>query len=216
MKVTKFGHSCLLVEEGGVSILTDLGSWNSEVPDVSNLDAVLITHEHSDHFDIEKLKVLLTNNPQAQVITHASVGEKLRNANVAFTPIEPGESVEIQEVSVESFGTDHAIIYGATPPCRNTGFLIANRLYMPGDALHDVPSHQVDILALPTGGPWMKISEAVDYAKKLSPKAVFPIHDAMYTESVRESSIPRWIGTPLEEAGIRFVNMGIGSVEDFK
>ena len=191
MKVTKYAHSCLLLEVDNAKILTDLGSWNPEVPAVSGLNAILITHEHADHFDIEKLKTLIANNPEAKLITHAAVGAKLQEVGIDYTLIESGERIEVNGVSIESCGTDHAIIYGTTPPCRNTGYLIADKFYIPGDALHDTPSKQIEILALPTGGPWMKVAEAVDYAKSLNPKAVIPIHDAMYTEEVRSSSIPR-------------------------
>ena len=208
MKITKYAHSCLLIEIDGAKILTDLGSWNPEIPDVSDLNAILITHEHADHFDIEKLKMLLSKNLQAKVITHAAVGSKLQEVGIEYMPIESGERIEVGGVSIESCGTDHAIIYGSSSPCRNTGYFIADTFYIPGDALHDTPSRRVEILALPTGGPWMKVSEAIDYAKSLKPKVVIPIHDAMYTVEVRSSSIPRWIGAPLEAEGIRFVNMG--------
>lgn len=215
MKVTKFAHSCLLIEAGDAHILTDLGSWNSEIPSVSGLSAVLITHEHQDHFDIEKLKSLLAHNSDAEIITHQAVGEKLQEAGVSYRSIEPGEKVEVNGVTIESCGTDHAIIYGTASPCRNTGYLIDGKLYIPGDALHDMPPVQIEILALPTGGPWMKVSEAIEYAKALGPKVVIPIHDAMYTEEVRATSIPRWIGAPLEAEGIRFLNMANGSSEVF-
>jgi L-ascorbate metabolism protein UlaG (beta-lactamase superfamily) len=81
MKVTKYAHSCLLIEEEGAKVLTDLGSWNPEVPEITGLDAILITHEHADHFDVEKLNTLLSANPGAKVITHVAVGTKLRNAS---------------------------------------------------------------------------------------------------------------------------------------
>ena len=193
MKITKFGHSCLLIEESGVHLLTDPGSMN-EVPAPAKLDAILITHEHQDHFDIDKIKALVALHPGVVLITHPAVGAKLEEAGLAYTPIEPGAAVEVGGVTVESYGTDHAIIYGDTPPCRNTGYLIANRLFMPGDALHDVPGKPVEILALPTGGPWMKMSEAVDYAKRVLPKVAFPIHDAMYSDDYRQRAVPRWMG----------------------
>jgi L-ascorbate metabolism protein UlaG (beta-lactamase superfamily) len=215
MKITKYAHSCLLIEVDEAKILTDLGSWNSEVPEISHLSAILITHEHADHFDIEKLKALIYTNPQAKLITHAAVGAKLQEGGIEYTSIESGERVQVSGVSIESCGTDHAIIYGSTSPCRNTGYLIADKFYIPGDALHDTPSKQIEVLALPTGGPWMKVSEAVDYAKSLKPKVVIPIHDAMYTEEVRSLSIPRWIATPIEGAGIKFVNMENNSSEEF-
>lgn len=215
MKVTKYVHSCLLIEIDRVSILTDLGSWNTEVPDVSDLSAILITHEHADHFEIDKLKIVLEKNPEAKVITHAAVGSKLDEAGVTYIAVEPGQSVDVSGISIESYGTDHAIIYGDASPCRNTGYLIAEKLFIPGDALHDVPPKPVEILALPTGGPWLKISEAIDYGRAVKPKVAFPIHDAMYTDAYKQTSIPRWIGVQLEEAGIKFVNIADNSSEEF-
>lgn len=215
MKITKYAQSCLLIEVDGVKLLTDIGSYSETVPEVSGLSAVLITHEHQDHFDVPKLQEVLARNPDAKVITHAGVGEKLTEEGIAWTAIEPGETVDVSGISIESFGTEHAIIYGDSSPCRNTGFLIAGKLYMPGDALYDVPDKQVEILALPTGGPWHKISTAIDYAKTINPRAAFPIHDAMYTEDYRQTSIPRWIGGQLETAGISFVNLAEGDSHEF-
>ena len=215
MNITKYAQSCLLVEVEGVKILTDIGSYSATVPDLTGLSAVLITHEHQDHFDIEKLQKVLGRSPDAVVITHAGVGAKLAELGIAWTAIEPGQTVDVSGVSIESFGTEHAIIYGATSPCRNTGFLIAGKLFMPGDALHDVPNKQVQILALPTGGPWNKIATAIDYAKTIKPHVAFPIHDAMYTEDYKQTSIPRWIGGQLEAVGISFVNLAEGETHDF-
>lgn len=215
MKITKYAQSCLLIEVDGVTLLTDIGSYNTNIPDVSELDAILITHEHQDHFEIDKVKVLLERNPEALIVTHAAVGEKLEEVAIAHSLIEPGQTIEVKGVAIESFGTEHAIIYGDSSPCRNTGFLIAGRLFVPGDALHDVPSKPVEILALPTGGPWHKISTAIDYAKTVKPRVAFPIHDAMYTDAYKQSSIPRWIGTKLEEVGIGFRNMADGATEEF-
>ena len=67
MRITKFAHACLLVEEAGVCLLTDPGFWNS-LPEVESLDAILITHTHQDHLDIAQVKALLEKHPNATVI----------------------------------------------------------------------------------------------------------------------------------------------------
>jgi len=212
MKITRYGHSCLLVEENGVRVLTDIGIMN-ETPDAIDVSAIVISHEHGDHFDIEKIKEVLSRNTDAKIITHAAVGEKLKEAGIEFIAIEPGESLNINGFMIESYGTDHAIIY-ETVPCRNTGFLLAERLLMPGDALHDIPSKPVEILALPTGGPWMKIAEAVDYAKGIKPKVVFPIHDAIYTEQALQG-VGAWMTNFLPPLGIEFVDLRAGENKEF-
>jgi len=210
MKITKYGHSCLLVEENFVKIITDPGKWNP-TPDVENVNAILITHEHQDHFELSQVKEILEKSPEALVITHEAVAAKLSEAGVPHVIIEPGSAIDVNGVSVESYGTEHATIYGPVSPCRNTGYLIAEKLFAPGDALHDIPGKPVEILALPCGGPWMRLSEAIDYAKKVQPKSVFPIHDAIYTEEYRSDLIPRVVGGNLENAGIAFVDMAPGA-----
>ena len=214
MKIKKYGHSCLLIEEGTLRVLTDPGSWNV-FPDEENIDAILITHEHGDHLDIEQLRTILQKNPEAKVISHTSVGKVLEESNIPYTGISDGESISIKEVSIESFGTKHACFYEDMPNMQNTGYLIAEKLFITGDALHDIPSRPIEILALPCGGPWMRLSEGIEYAKKLNPKIVFPVHDAMYIQKYRDNIIPNVVGKTLEAAGMEFRDMAVGSVEEF-
>ena len=209
MKITKYGHACVLVEEKGASILVDPGRW-STVPKLSQLDAILITHEHGDHVDLETVGALLERHPQAVVYTNEQVGKMLREKGLSYTRLEDGDTAEVQGILIEGVGREHAIIYGTTSPCVNTGYLINEDLFIPGDALSAVPASKVRLLALPTSGPWMKLSEAIDYAKKLAPSIVFPVHDALYTEEVRRGLVPRVIGSHLEAVGITFRDLKDG------
>ncbi|HEY0011099.1 MAG TPA: MBL fold metallo-hydrolase [Candidatus Paceibacterota bacterium] len=209
MRITKYGHACLFVEEEEARILIDPGNWNA-FPDAQDIHVVLITHEHQDHLDVTQLKEVLAKNPNAVVITHEDAGKVLLAAGIPYLPIVEGGRADIKGVCIQSIGSAHAIIYGDTSPCRNTGFLINARLYVPGDALHDVPASSVDVLALPTGAPWMKLPEAIDYAKALKPKVAFPIHDAMYTEEYRRGLVPKLVGSNLAEAGIDFRDLSDG------
>lgn len=214
MKITRYGHACLLVELNGVRIITDPGKWN-KTPDAKDVDAVLITHEHQDHCDIEQLKAIISNSPEVRVVTHAGVAKLLTEAGIGHEVIGNSETIDVKGVNITSCGIDHAIIYGDTSPCQNTGYLIGEELFIPGDALHDVPPTHVQVLALPTGGPWMRPSEAIDYAKKLKPEVVFPIHDAVYIEEVRGGLITRVIGGNLESAGITYVDIAPGNTHEF-
>lgn len=213
MKITKYAHACLSVEKDGTKILLDPGSWN-ELPDVTGLSAILITHEHMDHYDPAQIRALLAGSPEAQVISHRGMLEKLTADGMGEALIiEPGVSLDVNGVSIESFGTEHAAIY-KTSPCRNTGFLIGGELFVPGDAVHDVPPKKVRVLALPTGGPWMKVEEAVDYAKAVAPAVAFPIHDAMYEAGYQEFLVDRFAGL-LKDDTIEFVAMPAGSSREF-
>lgn len=214
MKVTKYGHSCLLVKEGNAHILIDPGKWN-KLPDPEHINVLLITHEHPDHFDPEQVQALILKHPQARVITHESVGQKLKELGIVHELIEPGQSVEVEGVSIESHGTEHAPIHGGNSPCRNTGYLIASKLFAPGDAFSEFPEQPIEILALPTGGLWVKFSEALEYATRVKPKVVFPIHDAVYDEWFRSGRLAQLSSEVLNSANIQFIDLPAGSSHDF-
>lgn len=134
MYITKFGHSCLLVEEREVQILIDPGSYSDMQNGVRELDAILITHEHQDHLDTGSLKAILQNNPEAKIITNAGAGKVLTEQGIAYQEVQDGDSTTIKNVLIEVFGKDHALIHPSIPVIPNTGFFIANRFFYPGDA----------------------------------------------------------------------------------
>jgi L-ascorbate metabolism protein UlaG (beta-lactamase superfamily) len=181
------------------------------LPQEKNLAAILITHEHQDHCDISQLKEIVAKNPNALVITQRAVEAILAREGLKCFVLESGETFDMRGVSIESVGTEHAVIYGTSSPCQNTGYFINNELFVPGDALHDIPRQPVRALALPTGGPWMRLSEAIDYAKKMKPAIVFPVHDAMYNDTYKRELIPRIVGGHLTTTNIAFMDLPAGT-----
>lgn len=134
MYITKFGHSCMLVEEGEARILIDPGSYSDMQNGVRDLDAILITHEHQDHLDMGSLKAILQNNPEVKIITNAGAGTTLTEQGIGYREARDGDSAMIKDVLIEIFGKDHALIHSSIPVIPNTGFFIANRFFYPGDA----------------------------------------------------------------------------------
>ena len=181
MNITKIGHCCLLIKDHGLTILTDPGAWTADQNSLTGIDVVLITHEHQDHFHIDSVKEIIKNNPNVKIVTNAAVGKLLEEAQIPFEILESGDSEKFGEVLVEGFGEKHAEVYKTIPQVQNTGYFISNRFFYPGDALIN-PDKPVEILALPTAGPWMKLSEAVDYGKLIKPKVAFPVHDAIISK----------------------------------
>ncbi len=213
MKITKFGHCCLLIEVKGVWILTDPGNYNV-TPDVAGVDVILITHEHQDHLHVESLQMILTKNAGVQVISHIGVRKILDEAGVVYTLIADGEVVDVKSVRIESAGSEHACIHHNLPSVQNTGFFIDQTLFYPGDSFHN-PKKDITILALPVAGSWLKLEEAIEYAKFIKPKVVFPVHDGMLRQGI-ELGVTRRLPTMLlEPLGIKFVDMTEGSVRDF-
>ncbi len=213
MNITKFGHCCLLIEVKGVRVLTDPGNYNA-TPEAEGIDVILITHEHQDHLHVESLRMVLGKNPQATVFSHAGVGKILEEAEIVYTLIADGERVEVKGVSIESSGSEHACIHHDLPVVQNTGFYIDETLFYPGDSFHN-PQKDIAILALPVAGPWMKLEEAIEYAKLVNPKVVFPVHDGMLRQGIELGPTRRLPTLLLEPLGIKYVDMTEGSVHDF-
>lgn len=210
MKITKLGHCCLLLETKGKRILTDPGSYTIEAHSkLTDIDFILFTHEHPDHYHLDSLKALLKSNPAASVYANTSVSELLTKEGIAHNQVRNGDTVQLGEIIVTGIGEKHAEMHSSIPLMSNMGFFIDERLWYPGDAFTD-PKRAVEILALPVSGPWMKISEAIDYALALKPKVAFPVHDG--TRFGGAHVMPTRV---LPAKGIRFEIMVEGDVREF-
>ncbi|MEX2028976.1 MAG: MBL fold metallo-hydrolase [Candidatus Paceibacterota bacterium] len=210
MKIKKLGHCCLVIDINRERIMTDPGGYTTSQNEEKNITAVLITHEHGDHLHIGSLKKVLENNPGAVVITNASVGKILSEEGIKYTIVEEKQSFEIGSIKIKGFGNLHAEIYGTYGQVQNTGYMIDGLCY-PGDSFNH-PDCEVDILALPIAGPWLKIKDAIDYAKAVRPRIVFPVHDII----IQDFATFLWEITDhfITEAGFKFKKLEIGKEED--
>lgn len=213
MKITKFGHCCLLLEVGELRILTDPGNYNT-CPIDANIDILLITHEHQDHCHTDAIEIIRSKNPNIEIITHKGVGEVLAKVNIAWSNITSGETLTRKGIAIQSIGSEHACIHHDLPPVQNTGFLIDHKLFYPGDSF-ELPLVPVDILALPVAGPWMKLSEAIEYTKEVKPKKVFPVHDGMLRQEHQLGPTRRIPTMLFEPLGIEYVDMQEGNTKEF-
>lgn len=221
MKITKLGHCCLVIEENGVRMMTDPGAYSTLQNEAKEIDYIFITHEHQDHFHLESLKTVLKNNPKAKIVTNRGVGKLLDAEKMYYELLEHGGVKDFLGVSVEGHGEKHAEIYKDFGQVQNTGYFFANRFFYPGDAFYlptsrirqaGNPGKPIEILALPVWGPWMKISEAVDYAKLLKPKIAFPVHDGMLKFNQATRIVSK---TFLSPAGIEFRDANEGAILSF-
>ncbi|WP_395296623.1 MBL fold metallo-hydrolase [Kitasatospora hibisci] len=177
MRITKFGHACVRLEHGGTTVVLDPGAFTDPAA-LAGADAVLITHEHVDHFEEARLREALEADPALRVWTNASVAAHLDGVAQRVTVVGEGDAFEVGGIAVSVHGEWHAVIHPEIPQVRNVGFLVDGRLFHPGDAL-TVPPHPVDTLLLPIAGPWTKVAELIDYVREAAPRQAVPVHDAV-------------------------------------
>ncbi|WP_030218462.1 MBL fold metallo-hydrolase [Streptomyces bikiniensis] len=184
MKLTKKSHACVRLEKDGRTLVLDPGGFTEEDAALG-ADALLVTHEHPDHFDEGRLRAALEANPAAEIWTLRSVAERISAAFPGRVhTVGHGDAFTAAGFDVQVHGELHAVIHPDIPRVTNVGYLVDGSVFHPGDAL-TVPDHPVDTLLLPVMAPWNKISEVIDYVRELKPRRAYDIHDALLTDLAR-------------------------------
>ncbi len=202
MKITKYSHSCLLVEENGKTALIDPGNWSEGILPIASLpklDYILVTHDHMDHFSLPIIKQLVAKNPGIKIISTASVVEQLKKEGIQATT-QGDENVTVAMVP-------HEKMWGVPKMSDNIMVTVFGRLAHPGDS-HTF-STNAEILALPVAAPWGSTARAVEIAEELHPKVVIPIHDFMLKDESRKMSY-QWIAGYLASKRIDFKSIENG------
>jgi len=182
MKITKYNHACLLLEDNGKRLLFDPGvftfSENFQAKDIGAVDVIVLTHIHLDHTAPDNLKALL-NLGQATIVAGPEIASELTKQGLAVQTIAPGSEQEFAGFKIESFPATHGPM--PVPPAENFAYFVNARLLHPGDSFATEGLPQPEILALPTQGPWTRLIDVVEYAKNLKPELALAIHNAAYT-----------------------------------
>lgn len=217
MRITHLGHSAVLVESDAVRVLIDPGNLSDAWHDLTDLDAVLITHQHPDHADPEHLPALVQANPQAKVYVEPSIVELAASGDfpaVGADALAAGEQVVVGDVLVTGVGGQHAIIHRDIPQIGNVGFVLRSEgqptVFHPGDSLAVAPPG-IDVLAVPAYGPWAAMKETVDFVRAVGALEGFPIHDELLNDRGRSLVFQR----VNDMTGTRLTDLGGGSTHEF-
>jgi L-ascorbate metabolism protein UlaG (beta-lactamase superfamily) len=184
MRITKYTHACLRLEHGGGVLVIDPGVF-SEPEALAGADAVLITHEHVDHVDLDKLRAAAAKQPALTVHTHPDVEAQLTDLDADVFPVSPGDVFVAAGMTVRAHGGHHAIIHADIPRIVNVGYVIDTpdgTVYHPGDSFH-VPDEEVATLFVPVSAPWLKLAEAIDFARAVHPERAFALHDSLLVDA---------------------------------
>jgi L-ascorbate metabolism protein UlaG (beta-lactamase superfamily) len=182
VRITHFGHSCVLLDTGSARLLFDPGVFSTGFESVRDLDAILVTHRHNDHLDTDRLTALVTANPSATLVVGPGSAEETGRLGLTAREVAPGDTVTLGGTRVAVVGGEHALIHPtmAMPP--NIGYVVDDgAFYHPGDSMF-VPDLRIDGLGLPAGASWMKTGEAIDFLRTVAPRVAVPIHQGQLNE----------------------------------
>jgi L-ascorbate metabolism protein UlaG (beta-lactamase superfamily) len=186
MKITKLGHSCVLVETEDRVGLFDPGGWSDRdlIDAIKHVDRIIYTHEHGDHFDIDILKSLIIKFPNVHVVSNKEIQKIIVDAGINVV-------LRDETKCIVKFLSPHEKLPfpGAVAPEQN-GYHFKDIFTHPGDGQSFFETKRV--LAMPFIGPWGKIEDSVNKVLELKPDYVLPIHDWHYRDEAKE-----WLQTKL-------------------
>lgn len=201
--IRRLSDSCLVLATDRHITLIDPGShtFDSGVVDLNSIGEVtmvLITHEHSDHVKPDFVRWLLDRRKGLTVHANQAVAELLRKHDIEASTDNP-EGVTAEDVTHETTPS------GMAPP--NRAFTVEGVLTHPGDSYQ--PTKCAPLLAISLMAPWGSGRDSVEFARRLKPNRVVPIHDFYLSESGR-----RWaassIKSVLEKDGIELIPLDWG------
>jgi L-ascorbate metabolism protein UlaG (beta-lactamase superfamily) len=129
----RYTHACVRLEDGDRTLVIDPGVW-AEPESLDGVSDVLVTHEHSDHLDVDRLVAARAANPALTVYAGAAVADELSALGDGVVTVSVGDRFTAAGFEVQAVGGEHAEIYEGLPGCANLGYIVDGGLYHPGDA----------------------------------------------------------------------------------
>lgn len=198
-RATWLGHSTVLLEQSGARILTDpvlrarvlhlrRHPESRHSLDPGQLDAILISHHHFDHFDRPTLRRL---DRRTTIIGGPGTAALLRREGFhRVIDLSPGEAVDLESVTVRATPAEHG---GSRTPLHRAGEAVgftvegSEKVYFAGDTdLFDeigAVASGADLALLPVWGWGPSIGpghldpeRAATAVSLISPRLAIPIH----------------------------------------
>lgn len=203
MRITKFEHSCFYIENEAGGLLFDPLEIERKLPDFMGLYAIIVTHQHGDHFQPEVIERIRAKNPQARIFVTED------NAFDGATVVKNGDRVN-EAFNLEFYGQNHAEIIKGQVPCQNIGVVVDGVFANSGDSF-DAPPVRPEILLAPVTAPWLKIEETVDFVRSIRPKMVLPTHDGL-NSAFGNTVSDNWVRKGCEAVSAEYKDIHYGSV----
>ncbi len=188
MRITHLGHACVLIEMAGTRVLLDPGTFADDLSEVRDLAAVVVTHQHPDHLDPDRVPALVEANRDAVVLCDPMSVAVLGRLGVQARE-HAGEPTAVGDVTITPFGDQHALIHDEIPRITNVGVRLEAEgepsFFHPGDALDAEPG-PVDVLAFPLHAPWQRSREMTAFLRRLAAPHAVPVHDGLLRSRGRD------------------------------
>ena len=116
MQLTKHGHACVVLSDGDRRLLVDPGSFTADDA-WAGASALLVTHEHLDHFMPDKVRAAMAADPALELWTNSAVAGQLEGLGSRVHAVGPGDTFTAAGLEVSVHGEWHAVIHPDIPRC---------------------------------------------------------------------------------------------------
>ncbi|MGA9351643.1 MAG: MBL fold metallo-hydrolase [Anaerolineae bacterium] len=199
MKLTYYGYNAFIIEGEGKTIILDPGQdlrWrrlNSLIPRQlwERADLILVTHGDADHAEYAPRVARASGAP---IVCGPPLAKQWRRKGLTVVSIAPGETVEVNGISIRGVPTQHGGLT-FTLPGRTFTFkpgkvglgAIAFLFTLEGKSLLNLGDTLLleeawrglrpDVLMVPIGGMMtMDVEAALRVVEVISPQMVIPVH----------------------------------------
>jgi len=180
VRIIKRHHAHLTVDIDGRILVIDPGMFSPTAAE-DGVEAVVVTHEHTDHWTHEHLTAIRARNPDVRIFGPRALAEAAPDVPVVV--IGAGDAVDAGPFDLRFVGGEHAAIHPTLfPASTNVGVVVNGDLYHPGDS-YTVPDQPCASVAVPIAGPWHKVAESIDWISQLQPAKAFNLHDDTLSEA---------------------------------
>lgn len=181
MHITKFVHACLVVETPDRIAVFDPGVMSEQALHLdllSQVDDIIITHSHGDHFSRNLVKALVEKFPNVRITAPSDVVAALAEEGIAASD-QPSDGIIF-------FDSPHESVEPMFPTPQQIGVHYLDQFTHPGDShsFHETKA----VLALPITAPWGSSVRALNLALNMRPQYVIPIHDWHWREEARQQT----------------------------
>lgn len=211
MKLTKYGHACIVLEEQGKKLVIDPGEFTESFGDAGNVAAVVVTHVHGDHMEPKHLEAIVAANPGVKVFTTPEAAKEWGDPHAQA--VKAGEEQAAGPFSLKFYGELHNAVHAEWPQNQNVGVMVNGLFYYPGDSFVK-PDGEVKILAVPAGAPWLKTGESINFVKEINPGLFFRTHDGLWNEKGLATT-DRWLSMASEKFGPKYQALNPGDSIEF-
>lgn len=208
MKLTKYGHACFIVEDQDKKIIIDPGEYTALPDDLADIIAIVITHEHPDHFCPRHIDAIQQVNPGLQIFSTEAVASQIAGAVVPAV----AAAYSAGSFRLVFYGNLHETARPSKPQVKNIGVCINDAIAYPGDSYTQYGKRLKAVLA-PASGPWLQIAPAYAFVANAQADIIIPTHDALLSE-IGQKSYDAHLREAANEAGSAYRRLAVGESID--